>query len=540
MIFTCSSKCIGNKDEKLDFQLFLERSSMENHQKEMNFISQSILISLFRGILVGIAAGLVVVAFRFAIEKLFNLVTWTYARVAQQPFYLLAILAFYLIVMLVNARFITKEPDIKGSGIPQVEAELKGLLHLSWWSVLWRKFVGGVLPIASGLMLGREGPSIQLGAVAGKGIAKWLKTSQMEKRSLIASGAAAGLAAAFNAPIAGLLFVVEEVYHHFSRLVWVTALVASITANFISLNIFGLTPVLQLPTNLPVPDLGHYWLYILLAIFVGGAGWVYEWAVLNVGKVYQKLGKLFHIAPAFYSGLALLAILPIGIYFPELMGGGHHLILELPEIFPSLGVLLLFLFIRFVWSMISYGSGLPGGIFLPILTLGSLLGMLAGRLAFDAGLISQAEASLFLVLGMTGFFAAISKAPLTAMILVTEMVGDLSQLMVMGLVAIVAFIVMDLLKGEPVYEAMLENLLPHRKEVNTDMTLIEVIVSEKIAGRAIKHLDLPAHSLITSQIHHGKSQIVNGDSVLHMGDRLFMAVQTEDIAAIREMLSDET
>ena len=105
-------------------------------------------------------------------------------------------------------------------------------------------------------MLGREGPSIQLGAVGGKGIAKWLKSSPVEERSLIASGAAAGLAAAFNAPIAGLLFVVEEVYHHFSRFFWVSTLAASLVANFVSLLIFGLTPVLDMPDNIPLMTLG--------------------------------------------------------------------------------------------------------------------------------------------------------------------------------------------------------------------------------------------------------------------------------------------
>ena len=100
-------------------------------------------------------------------------------------------------------------------------------------------------------MLGREGPSIQLGAMGGKGVAHYLKVSPVEERSLIASGAAAGLAAAFNAPIAGLLFVVEEVYHHFSRFFWISTLAASLTANFISLNVFGQTPVLHMPQNIP-------------------------------------------------------------------------------------------------------------------------------------------------------------------------------------------------------------------------------------------------------------------------------------------------
>ena len=104
----------------------------------------------------------------------------------------------------------------------------------------------------------------------------------MERRSLIASGAAAGLAAAFNAPIAGLLFVVEEVYHQFSRLVWVSALAASITANFISLHVFGLTPVLHMPEDLQLLSLDQYWIYILLGIFLGLAGYVYEVVILNI------------------------------------------------------------------------------------------------------------------------------------------------------------------------------------------------------------------------------------------------------------------
>lgn len=153
------------------------------------------------------------------------------------------------------------------------------------------KYVLGILAIASGLMLGREGPSIQLGAVGGKGIAKWLKSSPVEERSLIASGAAAGLAAAFNAPIAALLFVVEEVYHHFSRFFWVSTLAASIVANFVSLLMFGLTPVLDMPDNIPPMTLDQYWIYLVMGIFLGFSGFLYEKAVLNVGRVYDLIGQ---------------------------------------------------------------------------------------------------------------------------------------------------------------------------------------------------------------------------------------------------------
>lgn len=185
---------------------------------------------------------------------------------------------------------VKSDPDIKGSGIPHVEGELKGLLLPNWWSILWKKFLGGTLAISMGFMLGREGPSIQLGAMSAKGFAKLIKSSRLEKRVLIASGAAAGLSAAFNAPIAGLLFVVEEIYHHFSRLIWITALVASLVANFISLNIFGLKPVLGMPKAMPFLGLNQYWLLLLLGFFLGGLGYLYEVVILDFHKLYGVLG----------------------------------------------------------------------------------------------------------------------------------------------------------------------------------------------------------------------------------------------------------
>ncbi len=115
---------------------------------------------------------------------------------------------------------------------------MEGEFDFNWWSILWRKFVGGILSIAPGLFLGREGPSIQLGAAVGQGVAAKLLNRGADRRILIASGAAAGLSAAFNAPIAGTFFVLEEIYHNFSPLVWVTSLASAIAANFISLNFF--------------------------------------------------------------------------------------------------------------------------------------------------------------------------------------------------------------------------------------------------------------------------------------------------------------
>ena len=152
----------------------------------------------------GVTAGAVVSLFRWLIAKGAAFSVDIYEDALHNPLLILGIVLVNLLIALFIGYLIKQEKDIKGSGIPHVEGELMGLLHPSWWSVLWRKFLGGVLGISMGLMLGREGPSIQLGAMTAKGLAKGLKLSAREKRVLIAAGAAAGLSAAFNAPIAGL------------------------------------------------------------------------------------------------------------------------------------------------------------------------------------------------------------------------------------------------------------------------------------------------------------------------------------------------
>lgn len=505
-------------------------------QKEFKSTSRSILSQVSRGALVGLVVGAIVSSFRFFIEHFFHFVQGLYKDLGRSSINWIIILSMYLFIILLASQLIKKNQNVKGSGIPQVEAELKGLLQIDWWTTLWQKYILGILAIASGLMLGREGPSIQLGAMGGKGLSKKLALSPVEERALIASGSAAGLAAAFNAPIAGLLFVVEEVYHHFSRVFWVSTLAASLVANFVSLNVFGQTPVLNMPDHIPHIDLSSYWIFLAMGIFLGLSGYLYEIAVLNIGRVYEKLGNWLHVTAPYRSIFAFLLILPIGFYFPHLLGGGHHLVLDLAHIPLSVQTLFLYFAIRFIWSMISYGSGLPGGIFLPILALGSVLGALVATVLLQFGLIHSNQLPLFVILGMSGYFSAISKAPLTAMILVTEMVGDIRTLMPIGLVTLTAYITMDLVKGAPVYEAMLEQMMPEVTSGSDVLTLIEIPVSEKIAGRQVRDLDLPRDLLITTHQHNGKNSTVHGSTRLYLGDSIFLVVKEADIGRVKELL----
>ncbi|MFC3931421.1 ClC family H(+)/Cl(-) exchange transporter [Streptococcus dentapri] len=439
---------------------------MQNQQKEFGYLSSSILSSVFRGILVGLFSGFAISAFRYLIGLIFAQFQKGYEFSHRMSWLLMIIFIIYLLYTYLLGVMMSSEPDIKGSGIPQVEAELKGLMSHNSWPVLWRKFIAGIMGISSDLLLGREGPNIQIGALSAKGVAEYLELSKLEERILIASGAAAGVSAAFNAPIAGLLFVIEEVYHHFSSRVWITALSASLTANLISLRVFGQTPVLAMPSSLSLPNLSSYGIFLVMGLLIGILAYHYEIVILSISRYYARIGHWLHLKPQHHSLIAFVLIMPLGYFAP-----------------------------RFLYSMVSYGSGLPGGIFLPILTLGACLG-------------------------------AISKAPLTAMILVCEMVGDLRHLMALGTVTLAAYIVIDLLGGAPVYEAMLECLFEGKNPSTalSKLTWIELPVSIRIAGKSIYELELSKDVLITSQIENGKNLVVSGNTKLILGNTITLVL----------------
>ena len=211
------------------------------------------IVYLAKGTLVGLSAGFIVSLFRLGIEFILETVVASYHYMQEQPIWLIPWVIFSVAAALIVGKLVKSEPNIKGSGIPQVEGQVQGIISLNWWPVLWKKFIGGLLAIGSGLFLGREGPSIQLGSAVGQGISSLTKGDDVEEKILLSSGAGAGLAAAFNAPLAGLMFVLEEVHHNFSPLLAITTFSSALVANFVSLNIFGLTPALDIGMMNTIP-----------------------------------------------------------------------------------------------------------------------------------------------------------------------------------------------------------------------------------------------------------------------------------------------
>ncbi|MCY9807250.1 chloride channel protein [Lentilactobacillus senioris] len=488
------------------------------------------------GLLIGFFAGIVADLFRYGIEISLKQSQQLFRSIQHGNWLsLLTLLIWILTATIITGLLIKQQPNISGSGIPQVEAQLDDELDYNWWSVLWRKLVGGVLAIGPGLALGREGPSIQLGAAVGQGAAKFLDNHGSDRRIMIAAGAAGGLSAAFNAPIAGTMFVLEEVYHNFSYPVWLTSLASAVSANLVSLYIFGMQPVLSLHYQHSLP-ISQYWHLILLGILLGVLGRIYQWVLLHQTDFY----KLFIWVPKLLWGLIpFAALIPLGIWHPTWLGGGNGIILSFNTVNYSLMTLVILLLVRFAFSMLSYGSGLPGGIFLPILSLGAIIGAIYGVGMSQLNLLAPQYVYNLIIISMAGYFTAIGKAPFTAILLVTEMVGSLEHLMPLAVLSLVAYGIDDLLNGKPIYAELRERLVPSNIGHVGNPTEIQVPVfeSNQIEPFYVKELPWPKNCLLVKIQRGEKLLIPNGNTLIRPGDTLIVSVpQKQSFTAKKDII----
>lgn len=475
---------------------------------------------LLRAILIGFLTGIVVSLFRLAIQHMLIVVNKSFQYFHTHPVWLIPWAIGSVILALLLGWMAQRNPNIKGSGIPQVEGQLTSQFDEQWWPVLWRKFVGGILAIGSGLYLGREGPSIQLGATIGQGVAESRHSNQLDRQVGIASGAAAGLSAAFNAPIASTIFILEEVYHNFSPVIWLATFVSALCSNMVSMAFFGLRPVLNVPYQQMLPT-RFYWHLLILGLVLGVLGRLYQVVILHLN---QWSAKLKWLPPLAYPVVPFLLVIPIAWFWPQTLGGGNQLIGTLRLMPVSVSLFLGIFILRFVFSMISYGSQLPGGIFLPILTLGAVLGALYCALMNQLGLLPARYLPNFIIYAMAGYFACISKAPFTAILLITEMVGSLAHLMPLAMVAVVAYLVVNALHGEPVYTAMFNAFInKHPQKMEQSVTMpVTVYAGSRLDGCQVKDYSWPTDSIVTL-IYRGEDKLIpNGQTTIQAGDTLLI------------------
>ena len=293
------------------------------------------VVLIGEGLLIGGIAGFVVLLYRMALEYAGSGLTYILDFAKGHPARMAGWFAVLVILSRVVGKLVTFEPMISGSGIPQLEGEMVGKLTEKWWRVLPAKFLGGFLCIFGGLALGREGPSIQLGAMVGQAVSRGLFRGRTEEKYLLTCGASAGLAAAFHAPLAGVMFSLEEVHKSFSASVLVSAMTSALTADFLCSVVTGRETVFQFDILHVLPP-EHYGLILGLGVILGVFGAFYNWFTLKAQELFQKASGLSQwqklLIPFLLAGI-------LGFTAPELLGTGHGLIEELTHGQMALGTI---------------------------------------------------------------------------------------------------------------------------------------------------------------------------------------------------------
>ncbi len=494
---------------------------------------------IIKSILVGAFSGLIAVLYRFTLEKMEHLSQNIY-KFQRTNYWFIPLWFILLIALALIVGFIVKkEPMISGSGIPQVEGTVLGPLKMNWLKVAISKFVGGALSILGGLSLGREGPSIQIGAAIGQGVSKGLNSDHNEERYLITSGASAGLAAAFNAPLAGVIFSLEEVHKSFSPLILLSTMTAAITADFTSKLFFGFNTAFKFD-NLSSLPLSSYGYLIILGVIIGIGGVIFNSLLVKALNLYNSQKWL---PPQFRIIIPFVIAGILGLILPQVLGGGHSLVMSIIEKNPTLKVLFILLIVKFLFTMISFGSGAPGGIFLPLLVIGAIIGSIYGNILVNLGLTSPDYIHNFMILAMAGYLTAIVRAPITGAVLITEMTGSLSHLLSLSIVSIIGYLVADFLGSKPIYETLLHRLLSKEKNNNfaineVKKTILEIPVSicSYLDKKKIKDIQWPENCLLVGIQRSGVEIIPKGDTYILGGDYLVILADEDKSSNITEYL----
>lgn len=493
------------------------------------------------GILTGIFVGLIISFFRYTLaqaEISRNLLYQNILKISV-PWTLFWFI-FLIVIGYVLFKLIKYEPMAAGSGIPQVKGALQGMMKMHWFSVLWVKLTAGILGIGAGLSLGREGPSIQLGAATAQGISRFLGRTSMEERYLITSGASAGLAAAFNAPLAGILFSLEELHRNFSILVLLPSMAAAITATIISRILFGSNSIFNIP-DLQLMPINYYGIIIIVSLIAGFIGVIFNKGLLNIHKFYNLSFFKTALHKIIFS---LLTAGILGFYLPQVLGGGNSLIAYITENNLSLQLLLVFFIGKLIFTFISYGCGVPGGFFLPMLVIGALVGSILANIFTTYGIVEPIYTTNIIVISMAALFSASVRSPITGTVLIMEMTASYQQLFFLAIASMLAFVIAELCHNKPIYEELLNRMLNNKKHTTENLeqrNLLELVIcsDSALANKTIKDIAWPNNTLLVD-IKRGERQIVPfGDTKLLAGDFIYILTENEHIQTLQNLASNE-
>jgi len=423
-------------------------------EQKYKFIVMMIL-SICVGALVGFVGSLFHMSIDLVKSSKTNIINtlWSYDQYRWIPYIVITTIMIFIAVHLVKK----VAPEAGGSGIQEIEGILEDKREINAIRVLFVKFFGGLISLGSGMAMGREGPTVQIGGAVGQLISEFLHLKKDDIKILIAAGAGAGLATTFNAPLAGILFVFEEMRKQFKYTYTSvqSVVMACVVSTMVLYMMMG--DYIELPIkHSSVSNVYDMWIFVIFGLLFGIIGYVFNILLVKFTTSFSNLDSIKFNISTLIIGITIGYLL---WRFPFAVGEGYNAIHFALNDRLSLMMLLSLFIIRFFITMISYGTGAPGGIFAPMLALGILFGVAFGLLIKQIDPSFPISPTVFAIVGMSALFSATVRAPLTGIVLVAELTMSFDLLLPFLITSLAATITVSALGGRPIYTILLEKEL---------------------------------------------------------------------------------
>lgn len=504
-------------------------------KQTLTYIKNIILPCILLSGVTGAFTGLLIFCFKYVSGQVIELSDKIYSYAQDKPVIILPIVAGCIVLSVISAAILRFSPDSRGGGIPTAIAILRGLITFSWVKSIFCVFFSSLVSYMAGVPLGNEGPSVQMGTGVGSAAVNIFagKHKAWERYSMTA-GACAGFASATGAPVSGVFFALEEAHRRFSPMIVMTASVSVACGSLLSSALCRLAGISVLSFDIDIPyamGFSYFWVAVVAGLLCGFYAALYT-KIFKVIRslINDKMSKLPHFLKVM-SIFVLVAL--IGNISHDCIGSGHSLAQAIFENNVSWYLALVYLVVRTLLVVAANNAGITGGLFVPTLIFGALIGTLTAKALIYPGLLPEQYYLITVVICMISFLGASVKTPITAIVFSMEALSAIRNVPFVIIGVITAYIVVETMgiisSNDLSIEQKVHDLNSGRRKIAVD-TVITAKSGCFAIGKEPRDILWPPYCIIVSMKKNESDDGKSYTGAISENDQLAVHFQTYDTA----------
>lgn len=523
-------------------------------QKYKYYFANVVIPVLVYGSITGMLAGTVVFFFKLAAEWICAQSLTIYTAAHQNAWLVPAIIVGAVALAMVVYLLQRWAEESIGGGIPRAEGVLRGVLTFRWFRTFIAVTINSFIGCIAGLPLGSEG--ILLGTATGGGTSQLPLSKHSWRRYIMTGGACAGFAVAVAAPVTGLLFALEGTHKRFTPMIFLMSM-SSVVFGVAASNLWGAAlgrrpaPLYDVSQFMGTFQMKDVWVPLLLGIIVAVAACAFNLLVIKIGHAYDtRLKKIPHWVKLIvvFVMVAVIGLISVGNFQgTDALYGGGTLIPQLaqngirfsnPSVGFSFAVVCILLAIRFFAIPFTTSSGATGGVLIPILSIGALLGAFSAELFVAMGMPAELYGTV-VIIAMSAFLGAAIRVPLTALVFTVECTWNYSNLFYVGIAVFVSYLLCELVKIEPLYDALLDRMVEKQNQGKQHRILrLSYVVTEDAfaVSKSVRDILWPANTKVTVVKNQCSQMDDDGERKIRAGDTITLISQTYDVERTKHEL----